>query len=349
MSRPSPHKVGKKAKTAHLSADEVHVLLEDRLRAEDAYDLAAVLVKCREPFDLVCVCCNKRVETTKGCAKRWCPVCGPKVTAKRYNRIEPIARRMQWPLSVMLSMKNPKTIDGCTATLKAAFKRFRRTKFWKDTVQGGFVGFEVTHNQGTPHIHLHALVDCRWLAVSTPEPRKGHSRHEIERLCAMAQNELATVWAACLDQPQAIVWVRRADKKALAETIKYPLKPADLMSMKCRASDIIREIDKGRLVASFGRCHAASKNFLGRDEPTYVEKLCQGCLVDRSLVPRDIYNRFFDTIAEDRINIRTGNRTQRCVPGLSPRHLALMDTMQGWKDGQPPPPFAPCEDPSIPW
>ncbi len=91
----------------------MHVLLEDRLKEEEAYDLAAILAACREPFELRCVCCNKRVKTTKGCAKRWCPVCGPKVTATRYARVELIARRMEWPLAVMLSIKNPKAVQGC--------------------------------------------------------------------------------------------------------------------------------------------------------------------------------------------------------------------------------------------
>jgi len=337
--------VSKPRKPRTLPADEAHVLLEDRLRDEGAYDLADTLTKCREPFHLKCVCCSKELHTTKGCAKRWCPVCGPKVTAKRYNRIEPIARRMQWPLSVMLSMKNPKEVAGCVDTMKEAFRKFRRTHFWRSTVQGGFVGFEVTSLHGTPHIHLHALVDCEWLAVSTPKPRRGHSRHEIERLCQMAQAELAAVWAGYLGQKQAVVWVRRADKRALAETIKYPIKPADLIAVKCRASDLIREMDKGRMVSSFGRCHAASKEFLGRDEPTYIEKLCAGCLTDRSIVPRDAYNRFFDVLAEDRVNIRVGQRTRRTVSGLSPRHLSLMGKCDGWRDGQPPPKVTQTDDP----
>lgn len=332
-----------------MSRDELHVWLEDRLRDEGAYDLAGTLVECRRPFALKCVCCSKEIHTTKGCARRWCPVCGPKVTAKRYNRIEPIARRMQWPLSVMLSMRNPRDIEGCVTRLKDAFRRFRRSKFWSSTVQGGFVGFEITHGHGTPHIHLHCLVDCRWLAISTPEPRRGHSRHEIDRLCKMAQTELSAVWAAHLGQSEAVVWVRRADRQALAETIKYPLKPADYPKLKCSLSAIIREIDAGRMVASFGRCHAASKQFLGRDEPTYVEKLCQGCLTDRSVVPADSYNRFFDIIAEDRVNIRTGNRTRHTVSGLSPRHLALLGKCDGWRDGKAPPRVIQTDDPDIPW
>jgi len=324
-------------------------MLEDRLREEGRDDLADVLKACRVPFTLVCVCCSQRIETTKGCGKRWCPVCAPKVTAARYNRIEPIARSMTWPLAVMLSKRNPRDIEGCVADLKQAFKGFRRTKFWRNTVRGGFVGFEITHNHGTPHIHLHALVDCEWLAIATPKPARGHSKPEIARLCKMAQAELAAAWAGYLGQREAIVWVRRADRRALAETIKYPMKPAELLNLRCRASDMIDELDRGRLVARFGHCHAAHVEYLGRGEVPEVEKLCHGCLTDRSIVPAQTYNHFFDELAVAQINTQRGERSQTVFGGLSPRHLALLGSREGWKKGQPPNIIGATADPEIPW
>jgi len=337
------------SKARYIPPAEAHVLLEDRLREENRDDLADVLKACRVPFTLVCVCCREKIETTKGCGKRWCPVCARKVTAARYNRIEPIARSMQWPLAVMLSKKNPRDIEGCVADLKKAFKGFRRTKFWKNTVRGGFVGFEITHNHGTPHIHLHALIDCEWLAIATPKLAKGHTKAEIARLCKMAQAELSAVWAGYLGQKEAVVWVRRADKKALAETIKYPMKPAELLNMKCKASAIIDELDRGRLVARFGHCHAAHVEFLGRGEVIEVEKLCKGCSTDRSIVPEATYNRFWDDITIAQINSSRGERSQKVFGGLSPRHLALMDSRLGWSKGSPPMIQGNQPDASIPW
>lgn len=272
--------------------DELHVWLEDRLREEQREDLADVLVKCRVPFELKCLCCNEKMIVNTGCKKRWCPVCGPKITAARYSRIAPIASRLQWPLAVMLSMKNPRDVAGCVARLAAAFKGFRRTRFWRDNVRGGFVGFEITHTGNGAHIHLHCLIDCEWLAVATPKPKRGHSREEIARLCRLAQAELSAAWAGYLGQDQAIVWVRRADRKALAETIKYPFKPADFRRLKCKVSEIIDEIDAGRRVATFGNCHGASKLFLGRDEIPPREKLCKRCKVDRSIYPLEAVQRW---------------------------------------------------------
>ncbi|MEQ2009599.1 MAG: hypothetical protein ABMA26_22680 [Limisphaerales bacterium] len=280
------------SKGDNLSAAELHVWLEDRLREEGRDDLADVLLRCRVPFELSCLCCNERLVVSTGCKKRWCPHCGPKITARRYARVAPIANRMKWPLSVMLSMKNPRDIAGCVRLLAKAFKGFRKTRFWKDRVKGGFVGFEITHTGNGAHVHLHCLIDCRWLAVCTPEPTRRHTRAEKKRLCELAQAELAAAWAGYLGQSQAVVWVRRADQNALAETIKYPFKPADFMKLKCSLSEIIDEIDSGRRVASFGHCHAAAKAFLGRDEVPPVEKLCHKCKVDRSIYPEEAIKRW---------------------------------------------------------
>lgn len=273
--------------------DEVHVWLEDKLREEGRDDLANILKACRVPLVIECLCCGETKTVNKGCKKRWCPVCGPKVTAARYARVAPIAARMQWPLAIMLSKKNPKDIAGCVADLAASFRRFRRLKFWKDRVRGGFVGYEMTHNGNGVHVHLHALIDCQWLAIATPEPCRHHTKEMKKRLCQLAQAELATAWAACLGQDEAVVWARRADKNALAETIKYPFKPADFAKLKCPVSDIIDEIDAGRRIASFGVCHASSKAFLGRDPLLYFEKLCAGCLTDRSMIPAEVIQSWF--------------------------------------------------------
>lgn len=276
------------ANAQHIPPDELHVWLEDKLRAEGRDDLADVLKKCRVQIEIECLCCGSRKRVNKGCKKRWCPVCGPKVTAARYARVAPIAARMQWPLAVMLSMVNPRDIAGCVEKLASAFRGFRKTEFWKKTVRGGFVGYEMTHTGNGVHVHLHMLIDCPWLAVTTRAPLRHHNRQERERRAKAAQAELSAVWAGYLGQPQAVVWVRRADKNALAETIKYPFKPANFQKLKCSVSEIIDEIDDGRRVASFGNCHGSAKSFLGRDPELYIERLCPTCFVDRSFVPADV-------------------------------------------------------------
>ncbi len=82
---------------------------------------------------------------------------------------------------------------------KAAFTKLRRravTKNWR----GGFYAIEITNEGKGWHLHLHALVETRWID----------------------QGKLAKEWAECIGQDFAIVWVkdgRKADY--LRELCKY--------------------------------------------------------------------------------------------------------------------------------
>lgn len=288
-------RIKKKSKAAGKTNDEVHVLLEKALRKEGRDDLADILQKCREPVEITCLCCSDRGIVNRGCKKRWCPVCAGKVVARRWSRVGCIVNRMQWPLSVMLSIKNTREIAGSVKKLKLAFKGFRRTRFWRDNVKGGFVGFEMTHNGDGCHIHMHVLCDCRWLAIATPEPSRHLSRESKARLCQLAQLELSAAWAGYLGQAVAYVWVRRADKRALAETLKYPCKPRDLLDLKCRISDVIDEIDAGRMVAAFGHCSANAAAFIGRDDIPPPARLCKRCKGYKSVYPAKVISGWMNS------------------------------------------------------
>lgn len=277
------------------SRDEQHLALEAKLRAEARDDLAQVLADCRAPLLLSCLCCRARIEVTKGCAKRWCPTCGPHVTAKRYRRFIALCDRFDWPLSVCLTRANTSMRVDALDEMKRDFRSFRRTRFWTATVRGGVAGFEITHRGRGLHPHLHALIDCRWLAVETPPPQRGHSRAHVEALCKRAQRELSEVWGAYVQGRAASVWVQRVARakpgelvNALAETLKYAVKTADLLRKTTRASAIIDQIDAGRAVTTFGHAHACAKDFVGLDLPEPPPKLCKACNAAKSLFPADI-------------------------------------------------------------
>ena len=276
------------------SPQAIRERLRDRLSEEGRYDLARVLDRCAEPVKMQCICCRVPMLVDRGCAKRWCPVCAPKITAKRLDRLSRIAPRMKWPLSVTLTMKNLEHGAECITQLKDAFRKFRRTDFWSDRVKGGVVGFEVTHRGRGWHPHLHALVDCRWLAVETPEPTRYMSRRQIEHLCRRAQNELSEVWGAYVQGSKASVWANRAYGKALSETLKYAIKPSDLLTCKCDAGDMIDELDRGRLMGTFGNCHACSKEFVGMEEAVLNERECRDCGAKKSILPDDALVRMME-------------------------------------------------------
>ena len=276
----------------HRHPAEIRRDLEDKLRAEGRDDLAQKLSDCAELMAISCVCCGKTRTVERGCKRRWCPVCAPRITAARLMRLESIVSRFQWPLAVTLTMENVKMADGALETVKEKFRAFRRTHFWSRSVKGGVVGFEVTNRGRGYHPHLHALVDCEWLAVETPRPQRRATQQHLKSLCERAQNELAEVWGAYVQGKKAMVWVNRAWGNSMMETLKYAIKPSDLLEDAIDAGELIDIIDEGRMISSFGHAHASAKNFVGRDEPEEVLTSCEGCGGFKTLLPADIIDLY---------------------------------------------------------
>lgn len=276
----------------HRHPSEIRRDLEDKLRAEGRDDLAQRLSDCAELMAISCVCCGKSRTVERGCKRRWCPVCAPRITAARLMRLESVVCRFQWPLAVTLTMENVQMADGALAQVKEKFRAFRRTHFWSRSVKGGVVGFEVTNRGRGFHPHLHALVDCEWLAVETPRPQRRATQQHLKSLCERAQNELAEVWGAYVQGRKAMVWVNRAWGNSMMETLKYAIKPSDLLEDAIDAGELIDIIDEGRMISSFGHAHASAKNFVGREEPEEVLTACEGCGGYKTLLPADIIDMY---------------------------------------------------------
>lgn len=280
--------------TEGLTPAELRDLLRLKLEKEGRGDLALDLERCASLITLPCVCCSESITVERGCKRRWCPVCAPRISAARIMRVESIVERFQWPLAVTLTRRNQGNHLDALADFKRAFTSFRRTHFWSSTVKGGIVGYEVTLRDKGFHPHLHALVDCEWLAVATPKPPRRCSKDQLEKLCERAQKELSEVWGAYVQGSAATVWVNRAYGNSLAETLKYSVKPADLLATATVAGDLIDMIDAGRTMQPFGHAHATAKNFVGRDLPEEVLRPCTRCGAFKSLLPDDIAAMYQD-------------------------------------------------------
>lgn len=297
MSKPlskAARKAAREADPDGQTGPELRDLLRLKLESEGREDLALILESCASLISLPCVCCNETLTVERGCKRRWCPVCAPRVSAARIMRVESIAERFQWPLAVTLTRQNQEGHLEALAAFKDAFTKFRRTRFWSDNVKGGVVGYEVTLRGRGFHPHLHALVDCEWLAVATPKPGRRCTKDHLARLCERAQDELSEVWGAYVQGSKAMVYVNRAYGNSLLETLKYSVKPADLLSKATRAGDLIDMIDAGRTMSTFGHAHATSKEFVGRDLPEEVLRPCGKCGAFKSLLPADIASMYQD-------------------------------------------------------
>lgn len=259
--------------------------LAERLREEGAPDLARTLEACNTEMPMRCGQCGHRKIGHTQCRRRWCPRCQRIISAQRVQRFRQGVALMQWPLSIMLSHQNEDHAHNSFRTLMPAFKRFRRTKIWKNNVKGGLVSYEVTNRFGTWHDHLHALVDCRWLALETPEWRKTNTAAANRKLLKQAHAELSSAWASCLDQEEAVTWVDRATGGRLMEHIKYTVKASDLLACTGRIAPLLRAMKGRRLVQPFGSLYGLSKQWKKDDDDQRQQCKCPSCQATSSFIP----------------------------------------------------------------
>jgi Replication protein len=227
-----------------------------RLGEEGEVDLHRKLSSCGEESVIICSGCHGRRDVKVRCRATWCPSCQPGIAAQRKAELQPHVNKMQWPLFVTLTCANTPTAEGVREVVKA-FGRLRRKKIWTARVVGGIACYEITNKGNGFHPHVHMVVDCEWLAIKTPPPRRGCPRVEVERLCEEAQKELCVEWGKCMKAPgMAWVWVTRANKETiLNEVSKYAVKGSDLLGCEGSAGDLIRAIKATRMMTTWGKVY----------------------------------------------------------------------------------------------
>lgn len=255
---------------------------------ENELELAAELEKCGLKVPLRCTNCGSPSWGESRCKKRWCPVCQIKIAVERSHRINQLVASMQWPLFITLTKSNDDDMDyEGTRHLVRAFGKLRHKKIWTTQVRGGAATIEITNIGNGWHPHLHAIIDCRWLAIRTPEPPASCSREMFQLCCRMAQAELSREWAKCLGQRMAVVWACRAKKDTIAKEIaKYAVKGSDLVSCNGKIGPLLRAMKNARLLRTFGTCF----KFPFAEETEGNPKACADCGDLHTMLPEAVYN-----------------------------------------------------------
>lgn len=137
--------------------------------------LALQLEKCHsEATWATCTDCGKSKRFLNRCERFYCPECQPTLSRDRERSVGWWAREVSQPKHVVLTLQNfPILTKNIVKTAKKCFDRLRRRKFAKNWL-GGFYSWEVTKEikgtykrghvcEGGWHLHLHALVDCRYI------------------------------------------------------------------------------------------------------------------------------------------------------------------------------------------
>lgn len=265
-----------------------------RLEREGRKDLAHRLTKCGQPITLRCEDCTAPIATLTRCDLKWCPACQHALAARTADRYARIMEHIQWPLRVTLTAKNFEYDEtDAVRRLRRAWGKLRRLRWFRRAVRGGVCGFEVTDTGKGFHVHIHAIFDVKWFAVTTTAPRRGASKEEWAKKGRAAASEVSEQWELCCGRKASMqvrrVWTRdKGDiKPALMETLKYSTKGSDLVETAKSASAIIDQLDATRMITSFGTCFGKPEFKRQRPAP----RMCAcGC---SNWLPEDVLARQF--------------------------------------------------------
>lgn len=235
-------------------AREHRAMILLKLEAEGESELCAALSKCGQELILVCTSCGHHHPVETKCKQKWCPVCVRQIATKRSLKFTAAAVAMEWPLFVTLTVQNVPNPDvQFIRSLRRSFGKLRHRRIWKKTVRGGVASIEVTNKGKGWHPHLHALIDCRWLAIKTPRPQAGESRDSVRQKCRAASREFTKAWKAASKDKHGVHWIQRTTGAQCArEVLKYSIKGSDLAESPEPIGPIIHQLRATRLTTSFG-------------------------------------------------------------------------------------------------
>lgn len=277
-----------KKRIHRLNSAESRERLTRRLEDEGRYDLAQKLAGCGCPVPITCVCCGAKKTVETRCKKRWCPACAHSIQQERIKRFGGAIKLMQWPMFLTLTMPNSKNVES-VRELRKGWGKMRRRKLIAERVLGGVAAIEVTNKGKGWHPHLHAVIDCVWLAVNTPAPTGRDSINVRNQKYEHARLELSAIWGNVLRQPSAIVLAKRIkDQSAAVYMLKYATKSSELLECKESVGDLIDVLDKSRLVSAFGNLHGRTREMQDDERPGLE---CENCGNLKSYLPQEIIDR----------------------------------------------------------
>lgn len=261
--------------------------IHSRLIDEGEDELAGLIDKCGKPLHLICETCGLRREVETKCKQKWCPVCVRAIATRRSLKFAAGAAAMKWPLFLTLTVTNiPDPGIPFVRKLRRDFGRLRHRKLWKQNVIGGVAAIEVTNKGKGWHPHLHALIDCRWLALKTPRPQAGENRDHVRSKCRKAKREFTDLWKRVTKEKHGVCWIQRTTGEECArEVLKYSVKGSDLTECSDPIGPLIHQLRATRLVTSFGSLFGKLRVSLQHEHQPLV---CDKCGSIASYLPEFI-------------------------------------------------------------
>ena len=135
-----------------------------KLRVQNLDNEASKLELCHSYYTVaVCGDCGKVRKFPNRCDLFFCPECAGHLQNERSKQVEWWTKTIPQPKHVVLTIRNiPDLSTGHVDELRAMFSKLRRRKFARNW-RGGFYTIQVTHRNAGWHLHIHALINARWI------------------------------------------------------------------------------------------------------------------------------------------------------------------------------------------
>lgn len=213
-----------------------------KLRSIGRVEEATKLEKCHSVYTFaICRGCHKTQKFPNRCDLFYCAECQPRLSTERRKAVEWWTKEIKQPKHVVLTAKNiPNLTKEHVQEFRGWFTRLRRSKFCRNWL-GGFYSLELTNEGRGDHLHLHALVDARWI-------------DEIE---------LSIQWQRITNGMGRIVDVKDARRTDyLKEVTKYAVKGVQLAAWSPeQIAKFIDAFDGVRTFGVFGSLYGARTKF----------------------------------------------------------------------------------------
>ena len=231
-------------KYKRLSLNVASLFLSD----DELHDRGKLIEHCG---DLIQFDKENNLVSANFCRQRLCPNCQRRNSLKLYSKFKRIESKLLSDgfcfAHLVLTCQNCES-DELTKTIKLLYDA--SSKFFKDKkVKQGFKGalrcLEVSYNRTNCnyHPHLHCLIAVKKSYFT--------SRYYLNR------EKIADIWKKCLKidyNPQ--VWITKCDDNALAEVVKYAVKPLELTTSDVVRLSVLKTLHHGlhgrRLLQTYG-------------------------------------------------------------------------------------------------
>lgn len=203
---------------------------------------AEILELCHTVYTVAqCRGCSRINKFPNRCDNKHCPECQPRLAHDREKAVEFWVDRVGQPKLVTLTAKNSRDLTrGHVNEFMKWFGNLRRRKFASNWL-GGFWSIEVTKEANDWHLHLHALVNARWID----------------------QAELSNVWREITNGLGYIVDVRDARHDDYRRKVKkYAVKGSQLAAWSpTEIATFIDAFDGKRCFGVFGSLYKQRAEF----------------------------------------------------------------------------------------